>query len=288
MAKTQGRKPSKPKLALASVALLHHLRGVSAHDLVSTSRVFPLTARVDLQRALEAIFKDQPATLYGLHTQFQHTTLTFAEVLAGAHYPVVLGPLQHDEIDCGEAEPVRCLKQGLWLSTSGKVKFACLLSPESQFGRQGGMHLELAVAPGKEGASFSLTFLTSIEQRIHKTASYRGKILSLEFHPDFQGTAGTIRVHKLDPVPKDHVILPTRTLDLLERNVAGFAKQRRGLQELGLPVKKGLLFYGPPGTGKTHTIRYLSSQLSTSAIRLVSASMLAHSICNDGLATVSS
>jgi hypothetical protein len=112
MANTKDRKSSKPKLALASTALLNHLRGVSAHDLVSTSRVFPLTARVDLQRVLEDIFKDQRATLFGLHTQFHHTTLTFAEVLAGAHYPVVLGPLQHDEIDCGENEPVRCLSRG--------------------------------------------------------------------------------------------------------------------------------------------------------------------------------
>lgn len=275
MAKTQGHKSPGPKLALASAALLRHLRGVSAHDLVSTSRVFPLTARVDLQRALEAIFDDQPATLFGLHTQFHHTTLTFAEVLAGAHYPVVLGPLQHDEIDCGGDEPVRCLKQGLWLSASGKVKFACLLSPESQFGRQGGMHLELAVAPGSEGAKFSSAFLTSIEQRIRKTASYRGKVLSLEFHPDFHGTAGTIRVHRLDPVPKEHVILPARTLDLLERNVAGFAQQRKGLQKLGLPVKKGLLFYGPPGTGKTHTIRYLASQLPGHTTFLITAEHIA-------------
>jgi ATP-dependent 26S proteasome regulatory subunit len=93
----------------------------------------------------------------------------------------------------------------------------------------------------------------------------------LEFSPDFSGTAGNIRVHKLAPVTKEEVILPRTTLELLERNVTGFAHQRARLQELGLSGKKGLLFYGPPGTGKTHTIRYLTPQLPDHTTLLITA-----------------
>ena len=65
-------------------------------------------------------------------------------------------------------------------------------------------------------------------------------------------------VHRLKSVARDEVVLPERTLRLLERNVTAFIQQRPRLRALGLPVKKGLLFYGPPGTGKTHTIHYLA------------------------------
>jgi hypothetical protein len=58
--------------------------------------------------------------------------------------------------------------------------------------------------------------------------------------------------------PSDSIILPEKTLALLDRNVFQFVQQRARLRKAGMSSKKGLLFYGPPGTGKTHTIRYLS------------------------------
>lgn len=64
-----------------------------------------------------------------------------------------------------------------------------------------------------------------------------------------------MKVHRLGVVQRDEVILPEKTLRLLERNVHDFIRHREGLRELGLAAKKGLLFYGPPGTGKTYTIR---------------------------------
>jgi SpoVK/Ycf46/Vps4 family AAA+-type ATPase len=56
-----------------------------------------------------------------------------------------------------------------------------------------------------------------------------------------------------------------------DRNVSEFIKQRKKLRELGMPLKKGLLFYGPPGTGKTHTIHYLASQHPDHTTLLVTA-----------------
>jgi ATP-dependent 26S proteasome regulatory subunit len=96
-------------------------------------------------------------------------------------------------------------------------------------------------------------------------------VLSLEAASDYSGRAGTIRVHRLPRVTRDEIILPERTLELLERNVHGFIRQRGRLNALGLAVKKGLLFYGPPGTGKTHTINYLASQLPDHTTLLITS-----------------
>src|SRR5262249_20194750 len=83
--------------------------------------------------------------------------------------------------------------------------------------------------------------------------------------------ASVVKVHKLRSVGRDEVILPEKTLQLLERNVHEFIRHRPQLQGLGLTVKKGLLFYGPPGTGKTHTIHYLASQLPDHTTLLITS-----------------
>ena len=80
-----------------------------------------------------------------------------------------------------------------------------------------------------------------------------------------------IVVHKLRFVERDQVILPEATLNLLERNVINFIKNRPQLNQLGMTTKKGILFYGPPGTGKTHTIHYLARGLEGHTTLLISA-----------------
>jgi ATP-dependent 26S proteasome regulatory subunit len=72
-------------------------------------------------------------------------------------------------------------------------------------------------------------------------------------------------------VTRSQVILPDKTLRLLEHNVSDFIRNRGALKKLGMPMKKGLLFYGPPGTGKTHTIHYLASQIPDHTTFLINA-----------------
>jgi ATP-dependent 26S proteasome regulatory subunit len=67
------------------------------------------------------------------------------------------------------------------------------------------------------------------------------------------------------------VILPKKTLDLLDRNVIQFTRQRPQLAKFKQATKKGILFYGPPGTGKTHTIHYLAKALEGHTTFLISA-----------------
>src|SRR5207247_212691 len=118
-------------------------------------------------------------------------------------------------------------------------------------------------------------FLENVERLINETGSYRGKVISLEASHLYSGKAGGVRVHKLRSVPRDEVILPEKTLRLLERNVSEFIAQRDRLRDLGMTVKKGLLFYGAPGTGKTHTIHYLASQLKDHTTLLITSEQVA-------------
>ncbi|WP_263367163.1 AAA family ATPase [Edaphobacter bradus] len=265
----------KPNLALAATALQEHFPGLPLESLVSSNRTFPITSRVDLQRALDQVFQDSQTKLHGLHARYAHETITVAHLLITDQFPVVLSPIQQDDVDCGDAVPTRCLQRALWLAESDGIRFACLLGPAVQFGRGTGIHFEITVPAGEEAAQFVNNLFAHIQKKVHETASYRGKVISLEFMPDFSGTAGNIRVHKLPRISRENVILPTRTLELLERNVTGFAQQRTELQRLGLPVKKGLLFYGPPGTGKTYTIQYLATQLPDHTTLLITAEHVA-------------
>lgn len=270
------KKSRSSALPLAEKALKSHFRQHRLQDLVTASRTFPMTARVDVQFALEKLFANHPgAKLLGVHTEFHHETLTIAHLVSSPHYPVVIGPLQHEELDIGETLPARCLRQGLWLAEERSMPYALLLSAAASFGRPEGTHIEVAVPAGEKGATLSRQLLDKLEALVKGTASYRGKVISLEASDRYTGHSGLLRVHKLRSVRREEVILPHKTLQLLDRNIGDFIRQREQLRKLGMPIKKGLLFYGPPGTGKTHTIHYLASQLPDHTTLLITAEQVA-------------
>lgn len=270
------KKTRKGIVPLAETALKRHFGKRPLQDLITASRTFPITARVDVQLALDKMFAEHPkAKLLGVHTQYQHETLTIAHLLGNQHFPVVIGPLQNEEIDIGETLPARCLRQGLWLVQDGDVPVALLLSPAFRFGHPEGTHIEIAVPPGESGSERTRRLFDELEALVRQTASYRGKVISLESPDRYSGHQGPLRVHKLRNVQRDEVILPEKTLQLLDRNIGDFVRQRERLRKLGLPIKKGLLFYGPPGTGKTHTIHYLAGQLPDHTTLLVTAEQVA-------------
>jgi histone H3/H4 len=253
-----------------------HFGSHSVDDLLTAARTFPVTMRVDLQLALDQQFREvYPTRVRGLHSSYDHETLGVSRVVSDGHMPVVVGPTAYDEIDVGEAMPSRCLSRGLWLARAGKMPFAVIVAPAKRYGEPNGVHVEIAVPKGASGERLSHEFLEAVEALVKKTGSYRGKVLSLETPSHYSGQAGSVRVHRLPSVTRDEIILPDRTLQLLERNVHGFIRQRGQLRELGLPVKKGLLFVGAPGTGKTHTINYLASQLPDHTTLLITSEQVA-------------
>src|SRR5215469_6020902 len=128
---SRSKRPARKAILAADVAKKHFGR-VRLDSIVSASRSFPLTARVDVQRALDSLFGDQGnynAQLLGIHSQYVHQTLSFAQILSDIHYPTQIAPLQLQEVDIGEEVPARCLVNGLWLGTAGSISFAFLMTP---------------------------------------------------------------------------------------------------------------------------------------------------------------
>ena len=252
--------------------LRNHFAGVALAELATASRTFPITARVDVQRALDDLLTARPGTaLVGVHSQMHQETPTLAHLFTRGPFPFDLGPLQHDEIDIGNDTPVRCLKNGLWLARQSETAFAVLLSPSMTYGRPMGVHLEIAAPAGERGTRLSEELFRDLEVRVAAGRTYRGRVLSLEASNNYSGQGGAVTVHRLHRVTRDDVILPARTLALLDRNVARFVAARDHIKALKFSAKKGLLFYGPPGTGKTHTIHYLASMLPEHTTLLITS-----------------
>src|SRR5262245_22223143 len=83
---------------LVETTLRWHFSGHELHDLVSASRTFPLTARVDLQLALEKLIPGgADAELFGVHRQYDHTTLAFPSLIGNVHDPAIIAPMQYEE-----------------------------------------------------------------------------------------------------------------------------------------------------------------------------------------------
>ncbi|MCW5823057.1 MAG: 26S protease regulatory subunit [Cyanobacteria bacterium TGS_CYA1] len=267
------KKKSNKKLASS---LIHtHFPGLEIDELYTAQRKFPSTLRADLQLALEDIFKNQyEGKLVGLFRSYPVGGLTLSTFLDDSHDPVLVGPVQYDEVDTGEKIPARCLKNGLWLSTFKNIPFALMLTISDRYSDIDGVNIEIVVPPGADGEAMSYEFLENLEKLVYAAGSYKGKVISLEQASRYSGKAGSVKVHKLRSVDRHDVILPAKTLELLERNIMDFIDSREQLKELGMPVKKGLLFYGPPGTGKTHTIHYLANRLPEHTTLLITAAQV--------------
>ncbi|MCP4852926.1 MAG: AAA family ATPase [Fuerstiella sp.] len=262
-------------LTAVSSLLKSHFLPVHTNDITISERDFPFRVRADLQRAIDQLFGDDTRVVHfcGVRREYSHEGLSISDcVIESEHNQAVSVPPEHEALDIGEDEPIRVLKNGLWLLERDEVKFAVLLSPTGNFQETTGVRFQIGTPNSSEGTRIAKEFFRHLEDSILKAESYRGKILSLE-QPEhsYTGKANGITVHKLRTVERDQVILSESTLTLLERNVIQFVKQREQLSHFQQATKKGLLFYGPPGTGKTHTIHYLARALEGHTTLLVSA-----------------
>ena len=253
--------------------LTDHFSEFAPEDIVTTTRVFPIRMRADLQRALDGMLKaiDSPVRAVGLHQQHSYSAIQYPDLLATGQQAVRVGPLQYEEVDVGQDAPVQCLKSAMWLVKDGDLPHAIVLAEAMEYGQKHGAQLEIAVPAGTAGEAVTRRYFETLEAAVRAGATYRGKVLSLEASPNYPGLAADITVHRLRQVAQDEVILPDRTVQLLERNVFDFFAQRDGLAKLGMSTKKGLLFHGPPGTGKTHCIHYLASRLTGHTTLLITA-----------------
>jgi chromosomal replication initiation ATPase DnaA len=254
--------------------LQNHFAPADVGSVSITERTFPYRVRVDLQRALNELFGEplKVAHFTGVRKRYSHEGINLTDLLVrDRHDPAVCVPPQYEEIDIGEQAPIRCLKEGLWLLQHDSARLALLVTPARSFRDVTGLLVQVAAVNGDEATRITEDIFKSLESAIAEARSYRGKVLSLEVRERYSGEASGITVHRLRTVGRDEVILPRKTLELLERNLLGFVRRREQLARYGLPTKKGLLFYGPPGTGKTHTIHYLAAALKGHTTLLISA-----------------
>ncbi len=258
-----------------SSLLARHFHPLPTSEITISERQFPFRVRADLQRAIDRLFGEETQILhfFGVRREYSHEGVTLSDcIIESQHNPAVSIPPEHEELDIGEEESVRVLKNGLWLLEKEGVRFAVLLAPSGHYGCVTGLQFQVGTPNSPAGTQVAQDFFKHLEESILKAESYRGKILSLEeAEHSYSGESSGITVHKLRTVERDQVILPESTLQLLERNVIQFVKQRERLAEFKQATKKGLLFYGPPGTGKTHTIHYLARVLEGHTTLLISA-----------------
>jgi hypothetical protein len=269
------RKVPVEKIKEIATVIRAHFSPTLLADITISEREFPFRVRADLQRAIDRLF-DSGTTIRhfcGVRKEQSFEGLTLSDcIVPSQHYPVVSVPPQYEEVDVGDEQPVRCLKNGIWFLRQGENKFVVLLAPAGRFGCITGMQFQIAVVNNEEGTRIAQAFFKHLEESVLQAESYRGKILSLEQSENrYTGASTRITVHKLRTVEREQVILPRKTLDLLDRNVIHFTRQRAQLAKYKLATKKGILFYGPPGTGKTHTIHYLARALEGHTTLLVSA-----------------
>lgn len=264
----------KKKFKYAYEAISWHFAGLAHDEIVTTSRQFPGHMRADVQVALDKLFSTSPIRFFGLYEQHRYETLTYAALTKDGQHAVTISAAQFQDIDVGESEPIRCLNNGLWLNRDGGLLYAVVLSFHREYGHEAGTCVEIAVPSGEEGVAFVQRCLTELEAAINDARSYRGKVLSLDAEPDYRGRSKGVMVHRLPHVHRDAVILPEPTLNLLDRNVIRFIESRDALRRLGQSSRKGILLYGPPGTGKTHTVRYLSANLTDHTTLIITAGQI--------------
>jgi ATP-dependent Clp protease adapter protein ClpS len=254
----------------ACEAIAWHFAEIPSDQLVTTIRQFPGHMRADVQAAIDKLFAS-PVRFFGAHEEYRYETLSFARLKRRGRGAIPLAPAQYHEIDVGEAAPVRCLHNGLWLCRASDFLYAVVLSYDREYRSEAMLRVEIAVPAGPAGAAFVQRCFAELERAVHAARSYRGKILSLDGEADYGGRSRGVTVHRLHAADRNDVILPEQALKLLDRNVLKFVGTRDALRRLGQSTRKGILLYGPPGTGKTHTIRYLATNLPGHTTLLITA-----------------
>jgi tetratricopeptide (TPR) repeat protein len=256
------------KTLIAPLVREHHNEAPLAKINVTVRR-WPWRAGADMQRAFDSVEEA------GFVVKLFHATeycgeaaQEFTQVYKlDRRDPVLAVPPKYLEIDIGEKEPVPALKDGVWLLEARGTPLTVMLNPDYN----GMLKVQVAAVKGPKALKATHDLFHHIENTVRQSACYRGKVLSLDEKEMYSGEGLGILVHKLKKVRREQVILPPRTVDLLDRNVMEFVAQRPRLAALGQATKKGLLFYGPPGTGKTHTIHYLTNAMPGHTTFLIAA-----------------
>ena len=252
--------------------LAGHFAPSPLEDLVVTRADFPHWMRPDLQRAIQTLVADLPKHRFaGLRPRERERELRFADLVEEGSKSVAIGPAAFQDIDIGEADPVRCATRALWLAERESVPFALLLDVDEGY-HHVRARIEIAARPDAESRRVTARIGEELRAGAAEARCWRGKTLVLDpAREDFEISAAGLRVERAERVRREEIVLAPKTFSLVERNTLGFVREAERLARLGLSQKKGVLLYGPPGTGKTLIVRWLVGALEGYTKLIVSA-----------------
>ena len=240
--------------------LSRHFGADALEDLVVLRFQFPYWMRPDVLRAIDRVLADGPeprfvcARMRGSSLEFR-----FSDLIEEGKKGIVVGPPVYDEVNIGEQVPVRCPQRALWLQVRSEAPLAVLMDSDSGYRRT---RIQIEVAASRGAEHIARATLERIREHAQRAESFRGKVLApAQEEYMFDESPTTLRIARVEPVARDHIVLPPGLLELVERNTIGFANRCDTLVRLGMSGQKGVLLYGPPGTGKTFLVRYLSGAL---------------------------
>jgi hypothetical protein len=269
--KTNARRAKRKPAALAHCSDLFNriFKQIGPTDLQIWSRHFPAHMRADLQAPIEALMADADHCV-GAIPRYRSESLHMAMLMTGDEAGLVaIGSLSYLDVDIGEEEPSRSLVNALILKRE-PLPHAIFVCAGNDPGEDRIVRVEIAVPRDHpDGQALASRILRPFSDAIAQSASYRGKVLSLEQEDRYDGRVGQIKVHRMKRVAPEQLILPAPTKKLLDNCVLDFMQARAGLRAMGFQTKRGILLYGPPGTGKTHTIRYLAGNLPGTTTLLI-------------------
>lgn len=110
--------PSRPLHEIVFAILQQHFAPTALPDLVITERTFPSRVRADVQRAIDDLVRRFDVLRFlSPHREYHQEDAKLQSLMVySEHYPAVASAPEYEEVDIGEAEPVRCLKEGFGCS----------------------------------------------------------------------------------------------------------------------------------------------------------------------------
>lgn len=252
--------------------LVEYFQPCALEQMVASRRYFAHWQRPDVQRELEKILEDYPShQFYGARIRESGIDFRFPNLLEAGEDGIAVGPAVYSEFDIGEAEPVRCPFRGLWLAESDGVRFAVVLEAEDDY-NGGRARVEFAASPDAGHQRLIGGLASRLTAEVRRARCYRHKVLVLrQPEREYDVAPARVVVVPVSPVSRDEVVLPERTLALIESNTLSFARNVPKLVQLGMSPRKGVLFYGPPGTGKSYVLRYIAARMEGFTTLMLSA-----------------
>ncbi len=245
----------------------------SALDVVQET--WPSYDHVNVQAGLDAWLGEpgREHRLVGV-VNWRHRDFGLSELMGSTGLPEHHGPspgnVARKNLATGPAGEVHpCVVCGVYLVNEGDGRAVLLFRMgDPQTGRPV-TTLEIAA----DDPDLRDRIASDVRQLAVEHNVYRGQVVS--FGSDMFGERDAVlSFHPRPAMTADDLILPAETITAINRQVVGVARHRDQLLAARQHLKRGLLLYGPPGVGKTHTVRYLTSQLTETTIVQLSGNTL--------------